>query len=44
MSGMTIWTAPAIDRHPPDRLAGERAALDELLDWQRATLLAKCSV
>ena len=43
MSGMTTWTATAIDRHPPERLAGERAALDELLDWQRATLLGKCS-
>ena len=43
MSSMTMWTAPAIDRHPPDRLAGERAALDELLDWQRETLLTKCS-
>ena len=37
------WTSPSVDRVEPDRLAGERAAMDELLDWQRATLLDRCA-
>jgi hypothetical protein len=40
---MSPWTAPPVERHPPDRLADERAALEELLDSQRETLLGKCS-
>ena len=40
---MNEWTAPPVDRPALDRLAGERAAMDELLDWQRATLLGKCA-
>jgi uncharacterized damage-inducible protein DinB len=37
------WTAPVVDRAQPDRIAEEKTALDQLLDYQRATLLAKCS-
>jgi hypothetical protein len=37
------WTAPAVDRVPPDRIAHERSALDQILDYQRATLLMKCA-
>ena len=37
------WTAPAVERAEPDRVAGERAALEQLLDFHRATLLMKCS-
>jgi uncharacterized damage-inducible protein DinB len=37
------WTAPGVDRREPDRIAGERDALDQLIDYQRATLLTKCS-
>ena len=43
MTGVSMWTAPPIDRHPPDRLAPERPAMEELLDWQRETLLGKCA-
>lgn len=37
------WTAPAVEREEPDRIGGERAALEQLLDFQRATLLMKCA-
>jgi uncharacterized damage-inducible protein DinB len=37
------WTAPTIDRTDPDRDAGERAALQQWLDFHRQTLLHKCS-
>ena len=37
------WTAPAVDRVEPDRIAPERVALDQLIDWQRATLLSRCT-
>jgi uncharacterized damage-inducible protein DinB len=37
------WTAPIINRVEPDRIAEERRALDQLIDYQRATLLSKCS-
>jgi uncharacterized damage-inducible protein DinB len=42
--GMTEeWTAPVVDRVEPDRVADERTALDQLIDYQRATLLGKCA-
>jgi uncharacterized damage-inducible protein DinB len=37
------WTAPDIERTQPDRSAAERIALDQLIDFQRDTLLMKCS-
>ncbi len=37
------WTAPPVEREEPDRLAGERVALQEWLDFHRATLLMKCA-
>jgi uncharacterized damage-inducible protein DinB len=37
------WTAPITDRAEPDRIADERRALDQLIDYQRATLLTKCA-
>jgi hypothetical protein len=38
-----VWTAPAVDRQQPERIADERSALDQILDYQRATLLTKCA-
>jgi hypothetical protein len=37
------WTAPAVDRADPDRIADERTSLEQWLDYQRVTLLMKCS-
>jgi len=37
------WTAPAVDRAEPDRVCGERASLEQWLDYHRATLLMKCA-
>jgi hypothetical protein len=37
------WTAPTVERVRPPYLADERARLDSWLDFQRATLLQKCS-
>jgi uncharacterized damage-inducible protein DinB len=37
------WTAPSTDRADPDRVAHERTALEQWLDYQRATLLTKCA-
>lgn len=37
------WTAPGANRHEPSRVADERTALTQLLDYQRATLLTKCA-
>src|SRR3954471_20650696 len=37
------WTAPAVDRPDPDRIADERTSLEQWLDYQRATLLLKCT-
>jgi hypothetical protein len=37
------WTAPAVERVESDRIADERTALDQLLDYQRGTLLSKCA-
>ncbi|MFZ5851988.1 MAG: DUF664 domain-containing protein [Actinomycetota bacterium] len=37
------WTAPATDRVDPHRIAAERTALEQWLDYHRATLLGKCA-
>jgi hypothetical protein len=37
------WTAPDVDRREPPLVNGERAALETWLDYQRETLLGKCS-
>jgi uncharacterized damage-inducible protein DinB len=37
------WTARAVERADPDKIAGERKALEHWLDYQRATLLNKCA-
>ncbi len=37
------WTAPVPDRRDPDRETTERTALEEWLDYHRATLLTKCA-
>ncbi|HET7387063.1 MAG TPA: DinB family protein [Nocardioidaceae bacterium] len=37
------WTAPPVSRTSPGRTSGERQALDEWLDFHRATLLGKCA-
>jgi uncharacterized damage-inducible protein DinB len=40
---MTDWTAPTIDRDEPELQAPERKALEQWLDYHRATLLHKCA-
>src|SRR5882762_5887717 len=41
---MTIeWTAPPVERVEAERICGERAALQQWLDYHRATLLMKCA-
>jgi Protein of unknown function (DUF664) len=37
------WTAPAPERQDPDRVATERTALEQWVDYHRATLLIKCA-
>lgn len=37
------WIAPAIERQEPDRVATERRALEQWVDYHRATLLIKCA-
>ena len=37
------WTAPAVERAEADRIAPERAALEQWLDFHRSTLLTKCA-
>lgn len=37
------WTAPAVERVDPPRVADERTSLDAWLDYHRATLLSKCA-
>ena len=37
------WTAPAVERSDFPMVAGERAALEHMLDWYRETLLWKCA-
>jgi uncharacterized damage-inducible protein DinB len=39
----TEWTAPPVNRVEPDRIADERTALDQMIDYQRDTLLTKCA-
>ena len=39
----TEWTAPAVQRADPDHVAAERKALEQRLDYHRATLQAKCA-
>ncbi len=36
------WTAPVLQRADPDRVAGERRALEQWLDYHRVTLQRKC--
>ncbi len=40
---MTPWTAPAVERIEPDRIAPERTSLEQWLDYERATMLTKCA-
>jgi uncharacterized damage-inducible protein DinB len=37
------WTAPAVERPEPDRIADERTSLEQWLDYQRTTLVMKCA-
>lgn len=37
------WTAPNPERREPDRVAAERTALEQWVDYHRATLLTKCA-
>jgi uncharacterized damage-inducible protein DinB len=37
------WKAPAVERADPDRIAEERTALEQWLDYHRTTLLMKCT-
>jgi uncharacterized damage-inducible protein DinB len=37
------WTAPRTERPTPERATGERAALEQWLDYHRSTLLWKCT-
>ena len=37
------WTAPEVDRVEAERIAAERASLEQWLDYHRATLLRKCA-
>jgi Protein of unknown function (DUF664) len=37
------WTAPEVTRHEPPLIARERESLESRLDYQRDTLLMKCS-
>ncbi|HEV7147777.1 MAG TPA: DinB family protein [Pedococcus sp.] len=39
----TEWIAPAVDRVEPARVASERTALEQLLDYHRSTLSMKCA-
>jgi Protein of unknown function (DUF664). len=39
----TVWTARAVDRVDPGRLAEEREALEAWLEFHRGTLLWKCA-
>jgi uncharacterized damage-inducible protein DinB len=37
------WIAPTVDRVDADQIADERPALEQWLDYHRATLLTKCA-
>ena len=39
----TEWKAPNVERAEPARVAGEREALEQWLEFHRATLLMKCA-
>jgi hypothetical protein len=39
----TKWTVPPVGRTEPDKIAVERTALEQWLDYHRATLLTKCA-
>src|SRR5580704_15071875 len=41
--GAVTWTAPEVIRYDGPMPEGERATLQQFLDFQRATLLLKCS-
>ena len=43
MLGRMTWTAPQITRQSTPSAAGERQMLEAWLDFQRQTLLSKCS-
>jgi hypothetical protein len=43
VTAASSWTAPAVGRTAPPHLADERVRLDSWLDFQRATLLHKCT-
>ena len=38
-----VWTAPTVERTEASNVAPERQAVDELLEFHRATFLHKCS-
>ena len=40
---MTTWTAPGVDRQDKARTGDERAMLESMLEYHRATLLSKCA-
>src|SRR6185437_4178275 len=40
---MSGWTAPEVARPEPDRVADERIALEQWVDYHRNTLLMKCA-
>jgi uncharacterized damage-inducible protein DinB len=37
------WTAPASERQEPELVSAERTALEEWVDYHRATLISKCA-
>jgi hypothetical protein len=43
MSATEVWRAPEVVRYERDRVADERTALEQWLEFHRATLLLKCS-
>jgi len=42
MAAASPWIAPPVERPDPARVSPERQALEEWLDFERATLLMKC--
>jgi hypothetical protein len=40
---MAPWTAPPVERTDPDLRCGERAMLEQWVDFHRQTLLGKCA-
>lgn len=39
----SVWSAPSPERRDPDRVTTERRALEQWVDYHRATLLLKCA-